>query len=874
MTIAAGTRLGPYEIVALLGAGGMGEVYRATDTRLKRKVAIKVLPALAALDPVSRERFEREAQLVSQLNHPNICMLYDVGREGDIDFLVMEYLEGQTLAERLLRGALPLEEGLKTAIEIALALEKAHRQGIVHRDLKPGNVMLTKGGAKLLDFGLAKMRAESLPGMSKADTARAALTEEGAVLGTIQYMAPEQLDGERADARSDIFSFGALLYEIVTGRPAFEGKTQASLMAAIIGREPRPVTELQPLSPLALDDLIRDCLAKAPDDRWQAVSDVRRQLQRIAAGRPKVAPEAQRTNAGPAAIARRVRLAWAAAAAAAISLVIAVAEWPRTAPLQASEPVRMTVGLPTGISLTRSSWSPSLALSPDGRALVVAGTDADGQSRLYARPLDRFEATALEGTEGGSSPFFSPDGEWIGFFAEGRLKRVSFSGGAPVEITVVPDHLPAGASWGPDGRIAFVSGARSWVHVVDEGGGRAETLVPLADGELFHLQPEYLPDGRTLLFAADGWIHAFDISTGRRVALTQGTTPRYSASGHVIFVRDATLLAAPFDRSRLELTGPPVPLVQNVAGDSARHYAISPNGHVAYVPGADAYELVLRQADGRERLVTEPSPRFENPRFSPDGRKIAVAAITRAGELADIWIHDLQAGTDTRLTFDGGRAPVWTVDGTAVTFSHVGENQGIYTKRVDGRGEPQQVTAVDQFHWLVGWTPDARVLVYGRMEPPAADGSTNSSIVTFADGTTQRIVGPGGIWGGRLSPDGEWLVYYSLVAGRYEVYVTPFPGVGARWLISDQGGSDPSWAPDGTEIYYRNADRLLAARVDTTEGVRVVSRRLLVEPFSPPAYDDYHMHPNGSLVLVRPLVSGGEVQLVLNSLGELSDSRP
>jgi Tol biopolymer transport system component len=525
--------------------------------------------------------------------------------------------------------------------------------------------------------------------------------------------------------------------------------------------------------------------------------------------------------------------------------------------------------LPAGVSVTRGpGFASSVALSPDGRTLVIAGSGKDGQ-HLYRRPLDRLEATPLANTERGSSPFFSSDGAWLGFFADGWLKRVPAAGGAAVNIVATPG-FPAGASWGSDDRIVFSYGADGRLQTVDAQDGKAEVVTGVEYGYF----PEVAPDGRTLLFDSGGWIHAFDRRTGRRTRLVEGATPRY-ADGHVILSRGMALFAAPVDLSAQKLTGPVVPLVEGVALEAGaagvpRHYAISRSGTLAYVPTAKAYALVLVEADGAERLLTNEQWTFENPQFSPDGRRVVVATTRRDGESPDLWVHDIPTvGTGSRLTFDGGRAPVWTPDGSAVTYSHLGERSGIYLKRADGRGDARQLLALAGFHWLVGWTPDGRTLAYGVME------GTSSSIMSHSDNVSRRVVGPGSTWGGRLSPDGRWLAYYSLESGNFEVYVTPFPAGGSQWLIAD--GTDPKWAPDGTEVYYRSGARLMAARIDSTAGIRVLSRRLVIEPFLPPWYDDYDIHPNGRrLALVRPAgtTPTREVILVLNWFAELRRLTP
>ncbi|MBA2335467.1 MAG: PD40 domain-containing protein [Blastocatellia bacterium] len=531
----------------------------------------------------------------------------------------------------------------------------------------------------------------------------------------------------------------------------------------------------------------------------------------------------------------------------------------------------MAVTLPAGIKVTRGPghYSPSVALSPDGRTLVIAGTGPEGQ-RLYQRPLDRLQITPIAGTEGASSPFFSPDGTWLGFFADGRIRRMPAAGGAAVDVAKIEEFL-TGASWGPDDQIVFTYGINAPLSVVRAAGGDARPLISRNEGEPGHSHPEILPDGRTVLFQSGARIHALDIRSGRRAELVTGTAPHYT-DGQLIYARGSVLLAVPFDPGSFKVTGPGVPLVEGVAHEAdVSHYAISRSGVLAYLPGATAQSLALVNGGGSERSLLDELQTFENPRFSPDGARLAVAAGRRLGEPTDIWIHDLRTGAGSRLTFDGGRAPVWTPDGASITFSKLDNLRGIYTRRVDGRGDAEQVVALNTFHWLVGWTPDTRTLVYGLIE--SANGNeTRSSIMALTGGRSRRIVGPGSVWGGRLSPDGRLLAYYTLESGLFQVYLTTFPNAGGRWLISEDRGRDPSWGRDDTQLYYRSGDRLMAARIDTTAGVRVISRRLVLTPFSPPLYDDYHVHPDGqTLAVVRPREeSDREVAVVLDWLDGIS----
>jgi serine/threonine-protein kinase len=757
---------------------------------------------------------------------------------------------------------MPVAEAAAIARQIAEALEAAHERGVIHRDLKPSNIKIRPDGVvKILDFGLAKAldaRAES----GHADNPTIAATAEYTVVGTPAYMSPEQARGIQVDQQTDIWAFGCVLYEMLTGRLAFEGATSSDTIAAILHREP-DYERLPAGTPPLLKRLVKRCLEKDPRRRLREIADAGLDLDdadELAGTADRPAPRERSWLA-------RAWLPMAVGAALVLATALALVIWLRPRGETGPAPVHMTVLLPPGVSVTRGPGRMlSLALSPDGRTLVVAGTNGE-QERLYARALDRPEATPLEGTEGAKSPFFSPDGTWIGFFADRRLKRVPAGGGAAVDIAAAP-AFPAGASWGADDRIVF-AGYQAPLQIVHARGGTPEHLLPPESpvGQLF---PEALPDGRTVLFTEGGWTHAFDMVSKRRTdRIVDGMAARYAASGYLLVTRGTALLAAPFDADRLEAGGPALPLIEGADIDRtaarAAHMAVSRAGAVAYVPTTRTFALVLVEPDGGERILAE-HPVIENPRFSPDGRRLVVAATRTGGERAELWMHDLTGGLPaSRLTSDGGRAPVWSRDGASVTYSHLArERQGIYNVPADGRGDARLVVELPTFHWLVGWTP-ARVLAFGKMEPTSADRTPLSSIYAFDGGNTHLIVGPGQTWGGRLSPDGRWLAYYANDSGYFEVYVTRFPGAGSRVLIAE--GTDPAWSPDGSEIYYRSGSRLMAARLETSPSIRVLSRRLVVEPFLPPLYDDYDIHPNGrTLALVRPAGdwSGREIAVLLD----------
>ena len=848
MPLPSGSRLGVYEVISMIGRGGMGEVYRARDTRLGRDVALKLLPDTESSDPDWRARFEREARALASLNHPNIAAIYGLEEtsapagSASATGIVMELVDGETLAARLQGGPLPLDEALRLAEQIADALDAAHQNGIIHRDLKPANVKITPAGTvKLLDFGLAKFLAD--PALDTVTLP--AVTARAVVMGTPAYMAPEQAEGKSLDRRVDVWAFGVVLYEMVTGERPFRGESLQETLAAVLG------AELQWAKvPPALQPLLRACLERNRLKRLRDIGDYRFLLSTSEA------------VPGPVRSARRSLLIAIGAVATVAVAFFAGKSLPTKPASSPPAPIRLSTMLPAGVSVTRGpGYTSSVAVSPDGRTIVIAGSDKDGR-RLYRRSLDRLDPTPLGGTEGASSPFFSWDGKWIGFFAHGRLKRMLADGGPSIDIAAAPGYS-SGASWGPDDRIVFAYGADSHLQVVPVEGGRVEPLTTQTPGR----QPEVLPDGRTVLFEAAGHLLVYDGRTGAITKLQRGTAPRY-ANGHVIFSRGRTLLAAPIDIQRLSM-GAAIPVTDGVAMElpgsgGGGHYAVSRSGALVYVPAADTYELVMVGPNAVERVVGQQQRSLENPRFSPDGRYLVVASRRRDDEPTDLWLHDLRAGTDARLTSDGGRAPVWA-DGTTITYSHLGEQQGIYTVRVDSGGDRQQVLALKTFHWLIGWTPDRSTLLYGQMNE-----SSGSAIRAYSHSQSRTVIGPGNNWGGRLSRDGKWLAYYVLESGSFEIYATRFPETGARWLIAE--GTDPSWSPDGTEIYYRSGPRLLAARIDKAAGVKVASHRVVVDPFLPPLYDDYDIHPDGrTVVTVRPgsQTQGREVTMVIDWFSEL-----
>ena len=844
MSLSPGARIGVYEVISLIGRGGMGEVYRARDTRLARDVALKMLPDAESSDLQWRTRFEREARALASLNHLNIAALYGLEESepahtsrASAAAIVMELVEGETLADRLTRGPFALDESLRVAGQIADALDAAHDKGIVHRDLKPANVKITPAGTvKVLDFGLAKFLADS----AQDDLTLSGLTAPAVLLGTPGYLAPEQAQGRVVDHRVDVWAFGVVLYEMISGERLFRGESLHETIAATLTADPH-----WDRVPTAVRPLLRACLERDPLKRLRDIGDYRFLL----------AP----SEAVPAPIRRSPLRSWAIASGTLIAVILAFLggrSLSRDGGASATVAlVRLATMLPAGVSVTRGpGFTSSVAVSPDGRAIVIAASDKDGQ-RLYQRSLDHLESTPLAGTERGTSPFFSWNGEWIGFFADGRLKRIPAGGGASVDIAPAPG-FSSGASWGPDNHIVFAYGADSQLHVVPAEGGSVELLASGTAGR----QPEVLPDGRTVLFESAGHIYTYHRPSRAVTKLLPGTAPRY-ANGYVIFSRGTTLLAAPIKLEDSSI-GAAIPLVEGVAVElpgsgGGRHYAFSRSGALVYVPAAEAYELVVAGPAAVEHVIGPPQRSLENPRFSPDGRHVVVSSRRRDDETTELWVHDLRAGTATRLTSRGGRSPIWSDNGT-VTYSQLGEQQGIYSTRVEG-GDSTQLLPLNAFHWLVGWTPDRTTLLYGQMV-----AGNQSSIMAYSNTQSRAVVGPGSTWGGRLSRDGKWLAYYVLNSGTFEVYAMPFPEAGTPRLIAE--GTDPSWGPDGNEIYYRRGTRLMAARVDKAAGVKVLASRVAIDPFLPPLYDDYDVRSDGTLVMVRPVsdTQGREVRMVFD----------
>jgi len=836
MALSSGTLLGPYEIQSPLGAGGMGEVYRARDTRLERVVAVKILPEHLCSNPEARQRFDREARAISSLSHPNICHLYDVGQHNGISYLVMEYLEGETLGERLRKGRLTLEQVFRVGAEICQGLEQAHRSGVVHRDLKPGNIMLTKSGAKLMDFGLAKAPAAPLANLSGSNslaTMSQPLTTEGMIVGTIQYMAPEQLEGKEADKRSDIFALGSVLYEMVTGKRAFEGKTTASTIASILAAEPKPLSDVQPLSPPGLEQVIATCIAKDPEERWQSCTDISRQLQ-WAAKAPKPAEISSRSG----------RLIWTVVLAAVVLIAAAFVVGTRWSkgPARVSQ---FEVNPPPETYFNFRGLSGPPISSPDGSKIVfVAFTPGKtGTAGLWLRSLDSTEARLLPGTEGALYPFWSPDGKFLAFFTGGKLKKLDLSGGNAIPICDVFEGR--GGAWSTEGVILFGTRAGALFRVEASGGKPVQlTSLDEARHETSHRFPQFLPDQKHFLFVAQApqipTAHVFvaSLDSPQPVMLEDVTSSAMFSNNHLLYVLENSLLIRGFDPGTLRFTGEPVVVAEHVQNDLQFNFAtfsVSASTLIyqtgAVVPGT---RLVSYDHSGKQTVLSEEKDLIQTVMLSPKEDQLAASLGIASGQLTDIWVFDLSRNTKTKLTFDQHSfSPAWSPDGKRLAFDRVDpDGDTIIAKDVSGSGAEEVLfklpvqrgnaggESTPQKLYPLGWSPDGKYLIYrgpGEVSALALDGSRKS---------TPLFSGKTGTYGVALSPDGRWLAYSSNESGLPEIYVVPFrtgpdgtPSIaGGKWQVSNGGGTAPVWRGDGKELFFTNssAAKLMSASLSIT----------------------------------------------------------
>ncbi|HXZ33368.1 MAG TPA: protein kinase [Terriglobales bacterium] len=874
MAIASGTKFGPYEIQSPLGAGGMGEVYRAHDTRLDRDVAIKVLSGHFVSDPSLKERFEREARTISQLSHPNICHLYDVGSQNGTDYLVMEYLEGETLAQRLERGPLPLEEVLRYGAQVADALDKAHQQGVVHRDLKPGNIILTKSGAKVLDFGLAKQAQKAAHSSAlTAMTAGKPLTVEGTIVGTFQYMAPEQIEGTEADARSDIFALGCVLYEMATGKRAFAGKTQASVIASILATEPSPLSQVAPMTPPALERLVRSCMAKEREERIQSAHDVKLQLEWIAdagsqAGVPAPVVARRRTSQ---------RLAWAAAVTAAGVAIAFAIGFVLRAPVPA-RPLRVSI-LPPELH----AFDPmSMALSPDGTKLAFVATTTGATPQLWVRPLDSTAAQPLAGTGNAMLPFWSPDSRSLGFFADGKLRIIDAGGGAVQTLADAPQ--PRGGAWGADGTILFTPFPASAMLRIPAAGGTASEVVAIAGPSsaasvtAAPRWPVFLPDGRHFIFfqfspdnqgGVQGSIHLRTLDSPQDTKLVASDYRAEYASGHLLFVRGGNLMTQDFDEKSLKVSGNPVPVAEQIRNDNrgAAAFSVSNDGKLVFIGGQTAtLDLAWYDRNGKKGDVID-SGTFQDSHISPDGKKVSAAKADAAGHL-EIYIYDLVRGTKSQFSFSQSRDddPVWSPDGKTIVFDSARSGRvDLYTRPANGARQEELLYHDDLDKYPSSWSSNGKYVVYETISKNHFDiwvmpmqGEHKPQPFLQEKFNTRYP---------EFSPDTKWITYTSYEAGHGQVYLVAFPNPGGRFLVGD--GVMGTWSRNGKEILYLDDHQRIASVEVTPHGDSVELGKPQILFSAQPG--EFSASPDGSrlLMMQTPMPSSPSLTLVVNWPQEL-----
>jgi serine/threonine protein kinase len=879
MSLAKGTALGPYTVVALIGAGGMGEVYKATDTRLNRTVAIKVLPQHFSENREMRQRFEREAQTIASLNHPHICVLHDIGRHEGVDFLVMEYLEGETLSRRIERGALPLADALKVAIEVADALDKAHRQGVTHRDLKPSNVMLTPSGAKLLDFGLAKPKHSQSADASSQSPTRSDITEQGAILGTMQYMAPEQLEGQEADARTDIFAFGTILYEMIGGSRAFKGKSQASLISSIMTAEPAPLSTVTGDVPFGLDHVVKKCLAKDREDRWQSARDLADELQWVADGEDvpslQTAPERKQNW-----------LPWALLAVASVlTITLALAGFMYVRSRSEPEEARFLVSVPA------ASGATDVAVSPNGRLIAFIAGTADGGTALFMRPVASVAFQQLGGTEGAIQPFWSADSRSIGFVSDNRIKIVDVTGGSPQDLGGVNQIVVSGSTLNQDGKIIWAPGTvRGSTLFLRSIGGGEERSISTLDAKLQetgHFWPHFLPDGRHFLYLA--WslepknraIYVGSLDSPERTRILEAESMAvYIEPGYLLFRRGETLWAQPFSASKLVVTGDPVRIADQIATgpNGFGAFSVSRNGVLAYRVGGPAAsrQFVWFDRTGN-RLGVAGEPGFFNYNFdlSADGKQIAVARLDPDTSQFDIWVIDWARGVPTRFTFDPALGSfgnvVWSPDGSRIAFTSERQgNRDIFVKLTGGTTEETPLLASPNDEWAEDWSKDGRYIIY--CDNAHNNGGDIYALPTFGDMKPFPVIQSSATDDEpRLSFDGKWLAYDSNESGTYQVYIVSFPKPDRRRQVTASGGSQPRWRKDGKELYYlAPGGKLMAVNIAAGETTidsgtphLLFDTHLVVDPIR----DQFAVTADGQRFLVETTITAATptpITVVLN----------
>ena len=885
-----GKTISHYKVLEKIGEGGMGVVYRATDTKLNRDVALKILPQQFASDTQRMGRFQREAEVLASLDHPNIGQIYGIEEAGQTKALVLQLIEGPTLADKITQGPIPVEETLKIALQIAEGLEAAHEKGVIHRDLKPANIKITpEGQVKILDFGLAKaLEGETPPdsSLSQSPTLTAAATQAGVILGTAAYMSPEQARGKPVDKRADIFAFGAVLYECLTGKRAFEGEDVSDTLASILAREP-DWELLQPNLHPRLREVLERCVEKDLKKRFRDVGDMLVDIQKVLADPAGlvIQPVAEDVQAQP-----QSKLPWVAAVLVSI-LIAGVATW-NLKPEVPGPVSRFYHVLPEGQGFTNIRGT-LVALSPDGSKMVYVAN-----LQLYLRAMDTLDSTPIPGTEEVSaSPFFSPDGQWIGFFSQRdrQLKKIAVSGGAPVTLSDTNNPRGSSAVWGTDDTIVW--GQLEGIMRVSANGGTPELLI--AGGEVILRHPQMLPDGESVLLSrADpsGQVVVYSLESGEQKVLFAGFGAKYLSTGHIVYTIADVLFAVPFDLDTLEVVGGPVPMVEGV-GARPPQYAVSDSGSLVFVPGgvegSERRTLALVDRDGEVELLNVPPKQYLSPRLSPDGQTLVVQSIEDSENV--IWVYDLTDDKAIRqLTFEGNnQRPVWTPDSQRITFSSDRDGtMSLYWMPADGSGVAERLTTAEEGtrHRMWSWSPDGKLLVFTVIR----NDQTGRNIWTLSvdDGETQSLYDtPGTVFlGAELSPNGEWSAYGAGPSGNAaDIYVEPFPPTGARHRISQDGGLYPLWSPEGSELFYRpnaGGTGITLRSVDiVTEPAFAFSNEqtLPVEGFNVVSgYRDYDITPDGErLLMVFPADQSDsseparqQINVVLNWFEELKERVP
>lgn len=896
MALTPGTKLGPYEIQSPLGAGGMGEVYRASDTRLDRSVAIKVLASHLSSSPEFKQRMEREARAISALNHAHICQLYDLGSQNGTAYLVMEFLEGETLAERLRRGPLALNDALRIGMDIAEALNAAHRQGIVHRDLKPGNIMLTKSGAKLMDFGLAKplgvaqgTSSASPPSFTATATMSSPsplspLTTTGSIVGTVQYMSPEQIEGKEADARSDIFALGAVLYETASGKRPFEGKSQISLASSILEKDPEPITSINPKIPVAFSQVLSTCLEKNPDQRFQSAHDLNLQLGWISAEKTSAAP-----GLPPAGLSRRRLFALTAAILAALVLG-AVAGLFLFRSAQPARTMRTVINPPpkNSINLMGDFAGPPV-LSPDGTSLAFAASDPNGKTMLWVRPMDSLEARMLPDTDGAIFPFWSPDGTSLGFFADNKLKIIDLNSSSAQVIADAP--FGRGGAWSQDGVILFSPNTQAPLMRVNASGGTPVAATKIDPARhTSHRWPFFLPDGKHFLYlaihhdpskAANNTLYYASLDGSENRALFRSESNAIYDNGYLLFARGEQLMAQSFDAGSGKLGGTPKVIAKAIANDVSTWHmdaSASDNGLLVLGSGGSAdWQLVWLDRTGKQiATVADMFPNLGWARLSPQGDRVA---LQMDNAQADIWVLDLARGVRTRLTFGpvSNQSPVWSPDAKWIAYAS-GRNghSEIYRKHSDGSGVEEQLLTDNQVLVTDDWSRDGKYIIYSK---GAAGSNGEIWALPLEGGGKPFLVSPQAATfsytsNACLSPDGRWIAYASYESGSSEVYVSSFMGGQGKWQISSNGGTQTHWSSDGKQLYFMditfNLYSVSVKEVDNALQFGAPQRLIGTNSYSAPQVF-YDVSPDGKKILIDHVSqqAGQEITVVTNFASEL-----